>query len=134
MRKSDVLVKLQEFPYDPKEYWVVAGAAMVLYGIRKECTDIDLGCSSKLADQLEQDGYLYKRTDDGNRCFRIGNDIEVFENWLKDIVTDVEGIPVITLTGLIEMKQELGREKDLNDIRLILAHMQQELTGETDET
>ena len=133
MKKTDVTAKLKEFPYDTKEYWVIAGAALVLYGIREECSDIDLGCSSKMADRLEAEGYLYKTTSDGNRCFRIGNDIEVFENWLKDTITDVESIPVVTLTGLIEMKQELGREKDLNDIRLILAYMQHELTGDKDE-
>ena len=126
-------MKMKEFPYDTKDYWVIAGAAMVLYEIREECSDIDLGCTKKLADQLEADGYLYKTTSDGNRCFRIRNDIEVFENWLKDTITHVEDIPVVTLTGLIEMKQELGREKDLRDIRLILAYMQRELTGDNDE-
>ena len=130
MRKSDVIAKLQEFPYDPKEYWVVAGAAMVLYGIREECTDIDLGCTSKLADRLEEEGYLFKTGPDGSRCFRIGGDVEIFENWLRDSITHVEGIPVVSLNGLIEMKQELGREKDLRDIRLILAYMQRELTGD----
>ena len=130
MKKSDVLVKLEEFPYDPHEYWIVAGAAMVLYGIREECSDIDLGCTKKLADELEADGYLYKKGSDGNRCFKIDDDIEIFENWLRDSITHVEGIPVVSLNGLIEMKQELGRDKDLRDIRLILAYMQRELTGE----
>ena len=130
MKKTDVLAKLKEFPYDPHEYWVVAGAAMVVYGIREECSDIDLGCSKKLADELEAEGYLYKTSSDGNRCFRINDDIEIFENWLRDSITHVEGIPVVTLNGLIEMKQELGRDKDLRDIRLILAYMQRELTGD----
>ena len=130
MRKSDVLAKLKEFPYDPHEYWVVAGAAMVVYGIREECSDIDLGCTKKLADELEEKGYLYKTGPDGNRCFRIDNDLEIFENWLRDSITHVEGIPVVSLNGLIEMKQELGREKDLRDIRLILVYMQREPTGD----
>ena len=49
----------------------------------------------------------------------IDNTIEVFENWINDSVTIVDGIPVITVQGLIEMKQELGRQKDLEDIKLI---------------
>ena len=49
----------------------------------------------------------------------IDNTIEIFENWLNDSVTVVDGIPVITVQGLIEMKQELGRRKDLEDIKLI---------------
>ena len=31
--KTDVFAKLKEFPYDPHEYWVVAGAAMVLLAV-----------------------------------------------------------------------------------------------------
>ena len=45
---------------------------------------------------------------------------EIFENWINDTVTEVDGIPVISLKGMLEMKRELGREKDLHDIELIL--------------
>ena len=114
-----MIEKLKAFPYDPAEYWVITGGAMVLYGIREESSDIDLGCTAGLANQLEQEGYLYKVTDDGNRWFKLGEDIEVFENWLFDTVDHVDGIPVISVQGLIEMKKDLGREKDLRDIALI---------------
>ena len=119
MNKAEMMAKLKAFPYDPAEYWVITGGAMVLYGIREESSDIDLGCTAKMADRLEQEGYLYKVTDDGNRWFKLGEDIEVFENWLFDTVDHVDGIPVISVQGLIEMKKDLGREKDLRDIALI---------------
>ena len=119
MKKAEMIEKLKAFPYDPAEYWVITGGAMVVYGIREESSDIDLGCTAQMADRLEQEGYLYKVTDDGNRWFKLGNDIEVFENWLFDTVDHVDGIPVISVQGLIEMKKDLGREKDLRDIALI---------------
>ena len=119
MNKAEMTAKLKAFPYDPAEYWVITGGAMVLYGIREESSDIDLGCTAKLADRLEREGYLYKVTDDGNRWFKLGEDIEVFENWLFDKVDHVDGIPVISVQGLIEMKKDLGREKDFRDIALI---------------
>ncbi len=119
MNKAEMIEKLKAFPDDPAEYWVITGGAMVLYGIREESSDIDLGCTAGLADRLEQEGYLYKVTDDGNRWFKLGEDIEVFENWLFDRVDHVDGIPVISVQGLIEMKKDLGREKDLRDIALI---------------
>ena len=119
MKKAEMIEKLKAFPYDPAEYWVITGGAMVLYGIREDSSDIDLGCTAGLANRLEQEGYLYKVTDDGNRWFKLGNDIEVFENWLFDTVDHVDGIPVISVQGLIEMKKDLGREKDLRDIALI---------------
>ena len=119
MRKPDIIEKLRAFPYDPSEYWVITGGAMVLYGIRAETSDIDLGCTSNMADQLEAAGYLYQKTSDGNRWFKIGSDIEVFENWVNDTVALIDGIPVISIPGLITMKQRLGREKDIRDIGLI---------------
>ena len=119
MNKAEMTAKLKAFPYDPAEYWVITGGAMVLYGIREETADMDLGCTTALAERLEQEGYLYKVTSDGNRWFKIGEDIEVFENWLYDTTEQICGIPVISLQGLIEMKKQIGREKDFRDIRLI---------------
>ena len=136
MNRAEMIASLQAFPYDPTEYWVIAGGAMVLYGIREESSDIDLGCTTALADRLEQEGYLYKVTEDGNRWFKIGENIEVFENWIYDTTECVFGIPVISLQGLIEMKKRLGREKDLLDISLIhdfLARRNDKAKGKTDE-
>lgn len=96
-----------------EEYWIVAGGAMVLHGIKKETRDIDLGCSRKLADRLEANGHLPERMADGSRRFVINSEIEVFEKWLFDRVEYIDGIPTISLLGLIMMKQSLGREKIL---------------------
>ena len=121
MDRQKIMEALRAFPYDRGEYWVVTGAAMVLYGIRPETGDIDLGCSKALADRLEADGYLYRLQDNGKRWFRYGTDIEIFEEWLCDRTETVEGFRVITPEGLIEMKTALGRDKDLRDIALIRA-------------
>ncbi len=40
MDKQALLKHLSQFPYDRNEYWVVAGAAMVLYGIKEQTADI----------------------------------------------------------------------------------------------
>lgn len=124
MNKSEIIKHLETFPYDRREFWVITGAAMVLYGIKEETADIDLGCSSRMADELEKAGYFYKYTESGNRWFRCGEHIEIFENWLKDTVTEVEGFSTITLKGMVEMKWELGREKDMRDIALIEEFME----------
>lgn len=92
---------------------------MVLYSIREQTHDIDLGCTADLADRLEKHGVPVIRQPDGGRKFTIGEDVELFENWLYDTVQFIDGIPVISLKSLIEMKQRLGREKDRRDIRLI---------------
>lgn len=54
--KYSLVQRLQELPFSKEEYWVVAGGAMVLHGFRLQTQDIDLGCSTSLADRLEQQG------------------------------------------------------------------------------
>ena len=123
MDKKEILRCLSEFPYDRNEYWVITGGAMALYGIREQTTDIDLGCSKRLADLLEADGCLFQQTDDGKRWFKYGENIEIFEDWLMDTVETVCGFHVVSIKGLIEMKHELGRDKDKKDIELIKAFL-----------
>lgn len=119
MDKQEIINKLKDFPYNRDEYWVITGSAMVLYGIREQTHDIDMGCTTAMADQLVADGYSYQLTESGNRKFNYGDDIEIFENWKCGSIEYIEGIPVLSLDGLIEMKQDLGREKDFRDIALI---------------
>ncbi len=123
MDRTEILARLRAFPYDREDYWVITGGAMVLYGIREQTHDIDLGCSAGMADALERDGYLYRQMSNGKRWFRYGDAIEVFEEWISDGTEKMEGFRVLSLKGLLEMKQELGREKDLRDIELIREHL-----------
>lgn len=92
---------------------------MVLYGIREETGDLDLGCTGYLADQLEQKGFPTQHLPDGTRKITLNTNVEIFENWLYDTIKYIDDIPVISLPGLLEMKQYLGRDKDLKDIALI---------------
>lgn len=117
--KCSLLQRLRELPFSEKEYWAVAGAAMVLHGFRPETQDIDLGCSTLLAEELERQGHEVLRLEDGTREIRYSEHVEVFENWIEDTVEVIGGVPVVSVDGLIRMKKKLGREKDLADIALI---------------
>ena len=92
---------------------------MVLHGFRPQTHDIDLGCSTLLADQLERQGYAVSRCEDGSRKILYSENIEIFENWIEGTVEMIDGVPVVCIDGLIRMKKRLGREKDLADIALI---------------
>ena len=117
--KNSLRERLKELPFPEAEYWVVAGAAMVLHGFRPETRDIDLGCTTLLADQLQEQGYPVFHFDDGTRKITFSEDVELFENWIEGTVETVDGVPVVSAAGLIRMKRALGREKDLKDIALI---------------
>lgn len=117
--KNSLIQRLQEIPFSKSEYWVVAGGAMVLHGFRTQSHDIDLGCSTLLADKLEQQGYVVSHCEDGTRKILYSENIEIFEDWIDGSVEIISGIPVVCVDGLIQMKKKLGREKDLEDIALI---------------
>ena len=117
--KKSLLQRIQALSFPEPDYWVVAGGAMVLHGFRPLTHDIDLGCSTRLADELEQRGYLVSRCEDGNRKIQYSEDVELFENWLEGTVECISGVPVVSVDGLIRMKRKLGRDKDLADIALI---------------
>lgn len=119
MNRAEILLRLKELPFDPAEYWLLAGGAMVLYGFREETADLDLGCSAALADRLESAGFLYRRTEDGKRWLKLNAQVELFEDWLEDRICSLDGVRVVSVTGLLESKRKLGREKDLRDIRQI---------------
>lgn len=119
MNKRKLLQRLTRLGLPASEYWLVAGAAMVLYGLREETADLDLGCTKELADELERRGCPVTRLEDGTRRFRLAPDAEIFEDWLFDKVESIQHVPVISLRGLIEMKRRLGRQKDFDDISRI---------------
>ena len=124
MNRTQLLERLKTLEFDKKDYWLITGGAMVLYELRAETGDIDLGCTREMADALEASGLTPTILKDGTRKFLYGEDIEIFEEWLYDRVELVEGVPVISLNGLLAMKKTLGREKDLRDVRLIEDRMQ----------
>lgn len=117
--RCSLIQRIQELSFSEKEYWVIAGGAMVLHGFRPQTHDIDLGCSTILADKLERQGYAVSRCKDGSRKILYSEDVEIFENWIEGTVEIISGVPVVSVDGLIRMKKKLGRGKDLADIALI---------------
>lgn len=124
MERNEILAQLNDMELAQSEFWVITGGAMVLHGLRPRTHDIDLGITTELADNLEAQGYPVKRNENGQRKIIFNEDVEMFENWLCDETQMIDGFRVITLKGLLEMKKQLGREKDLRDIALIEAALE----------
>ena len=80
MNRVELLKALESLNLDSKEYWLITGGAMVFYGFRKETGDLDLGCTSKLADELEAKGHPVEIMPDGTRKICPVSDVEIFEN------------------------------------------------------
>lgn len=116
--KQQILDKLNSLGFPRDQYCIMTGAALVLYGIRHETADIDIGCSSLLFDQLLQKGYEAEQRKI-HKGIVIDGCVEIFEGWTSDKILFIEGIPVADIHYIRQFKEQLGREKDLRDIKLI---------------
>jgi len=125
--KSQIIAALNGAGFDANHYWVVAGAAMVLHGVKEYTRDIDLGCDTEMADKLQEMGRKTVVLEDGSRRIEYSGCIEIFENWREGCVERINSLPVVSLEGIILMKKRLGREKDLQDIQLIQEYQQTHL-------
>lgn len=123
MNKKDILQQLKKHNFDLSKIRIATGGAMVLYGIREQTHDIDIGCDSDVIDYYVDKGYQPIIMKDGTRKIALGEYIELFENWAKYETVLVEGYPCITLDNLADLKKKLGREKDFKDIKLIEEYM-----------
>ena len=119
LNKQDIINKLKTKQYPENEYWIVAGAGLVMHGVKSETRDIDIGCSTFLADLLIKNGAAWQTCKDGSRKIIVNSDIELFEDWFVDVVVEIDGFCVASLECIRKQKVELNRPKDWDDIKLI---------------
>jgi hypothetical protein len=56
---------------------------------------------------------------DNSRIVEVNDQIEILENWFVDKIVFIDGLPVGSLESIKKQKIELGRAKDLCDVKLI---------------
>lgn len=117
--KEDIVRILKEMNLPLSEYWITSGAALVIHGVKETTRDIDLGCTTNFVEQYIEKGCKYKVANDNTRIVEVSDEIEVLENWFVDKVEIIDGLPVGSLESIKKQKLELGREKDIKDIKLI---------------
>ena len=110
---------MKKIDFDINSYWVIAGTAMVLQGIRSNTKDIDIACTTKMFCSLETKGYSVTKNFLGYRKISLEEDIKIFENWDVLGIDYIEGIPTANIESIREMKMQMGREKDLEDVKFI---------------
>ena len=119
LTREDIRRHLAESGLDLSRCWLTAGGALIFYGLRTVTADIDMGCTSSLADELEAAGYLSERGEEGHRRFHLPGCVDLSENWAEGTVTMMDGVPVVSLEDVLVLKCALGREKDQADIAAI---------------
>lgn len=119
LHRNEIIEKVKKLDLPINEYWITAGAALVIHGIKSSTRDIDLGCSTKLCDELVQRGFQCKVAEDYKRIITINDSIELFENWFVDEIKMIDELPVGSLESIKKQKMKLARKKDLDDIKMI---------------
>ena len=119
MNKKDIIDIVKAKNYPENEYWVTVGAGLVMHGVRAEAGDVDMGCTTSLAESLIQNGAKWQFLKDGTRRIEDGDTIELFENWLVDEIVLMDGVSVASVQSIRKQKVLLNREKDWKDIGLI---------------
>ena len=125
MNRQEVAARFAELGFSTDECWVQTGAAMLMHGLREKTHDIDMGCTTELANKIAASGAPYELLPDGRKKFTVGGDVEISENWQPGTVTVIDGVPVVSLEDVIRCKKELGREKDLRDIAKIEEYLRE---------
>lgn len=117
--KEDIIKILKNMELPLNEYWITAGAGLVIHGVKETTRDIDLGCTTHLVELFLKKGCKYIVEKDNTRIVQINDTIEILENWFVDEIVVIDGLPVGSLESIKKQKVQLGREKDIKDIRLI---------------
>lgn len=117
--KEEIIRVLKDMDLPLSQYWITSGAALVIHGVKEGTNDIDLGCTTTFAENFIKKGCKYKQADDKSRIIEVNDELELIENWFVDEVVFIDGLPVASLESIKKQKAELGREKDIRDIKLI---------------
>lgn len=118
LNKEAILQKLKGLNFPVNQYCVMTGAALVLQEVKEFTRDIDIGCSEELFQSLLKQGYQVEQMKSYEGII-IDQTIEIFRNWQAENIVYIEDIPVAELYSIRKYKKDLGREKDLEDIKLI---------------
>lgn len=123
-------VKALNLPLD--QIIVIGSGILDQLGIRP-ASDIDLAASSDLMKKLsEESGYWLKKFDDNRRFYFVKDDgsAEVWDGWefdgqavgyddLLNYAVEYDGVRFVDLKFLRKWKSWRGREKDVQDVKLI---------------
>ena len=123
MRKEELLKTIGDLNLDKKKYCIIASGVMVMYGLKDECSDIDLRVSKDLFEVLLKK-YNMKQSSRYDYVYELGNNIDVnCRNFNSDVISFIDGYPVESLELQLKWKEENNRPKDQEDIRLIREYL-----------
>ncbi len=125
MNKLTLTEKVLSLQLPVGSYCVLAGGAMLFYGLREQTQDIDLHINEQAFALLLQTQEV-QTLDEERRHYAIGDDIEMYVVPSETIVYEVrDGVCVQTAEEILALKKRLDREKDVADIKALTVYINQ---------
>ncbi len=119
MKKKEYLEKLDSLGFDKKDYCIISGGVMMMYGLREETEDIDLKITDELYLELANQNLL-KKSPKMENLYEYGEFTELkVGGFTRENIHFIDGYPVESLEEQLRWKKENHRKKDEYDISLI---------------
>lgn len=122
INKEQILKILKKYNFNSQDYIIISGAALVLQNVKEFTSDIDITVSDKLYNTLlKKYNCTFEKSINNYNCYFIDNIIN-FSNHYYDEIEAIEllGYKVQTIDSILELKKNLNRSKDKNDIQSIM--------------
>lgn len=125
MNKKEILNKLKEYNLDSKKFIIIGSSALVLKGLKENVHDIDIAVTKEYNDYLLKNfNCKFEKEIDEYKCYYIDDIINFSTHYYNDFKGEwVEGYLIQTPKEVLQLKKKLNREKDQNDIKLILNYL-----------
>lgn len=132
-KEHSVLDELRDLDLPEGSYMVVGSGILDALGIRK-AADVDLVVSDDVYNQLLESGWTKRIASNGSEGIEHGI-FEAYDHWtdegvvkkVDELLVDaewVDGIPFNALARLALYKARRGRDKDLDDLKLIQRYLE----------
>lgn len=130
LNRDMILEILKKYNFNPQDYIVISGAALVLYGVKEYTSDIDIAVSNKLYNEiLKEHNCSFEIKINNHKVWFIDNIINFSKRYYDVEYTELFGYKVQTIDSIIDLKRNLNREKDMKDIQLIINFCKQKDNG-----
>ena len=131
MNRDDILLdlaKIDEIGLSRDDYMITYGAAMVLHGLKRDTNDIDINVDKKGINFLMGEGFEFKpyNGDASVLYFKLTDRVDAFfrsslANPYGVRTKRIDGYRVMTLISLMREFKARGREKDLENYKILEA-------------
>lgn len=119
MKKEEFMNLVDSLNLDNKDYCIISGGALLLHGLKESTHDVDIYVNENGFNKLNNQ-FKIEKTDDNK--YKVKENVECFlrdDEYLEKERVVVNGYSLQSLEKILELKLELNREKDLEDIKAL---------------